>query len=72
LTPRLEALLRHINEQVEEYERLQFLAVIADEWDIGNGFLTPTLKIRRDVIESAYAPHLDTWYESRQRVIWHI
>lgn len=71
MTPHLEELLQRVNREVEEYEKLQFLAVVADSWDIGNGFLTPTLKIRRDVIESAYEPYLDAWYDSRERVIWH-
>ncbi len=71
LTLKLEGLLAAINDQVEEYERLQFLAVVRDEWDFSNDFLTPTLKIKREVVESAYGPHLDTWYGDGSRVIWH-
>jgi long-subunit acyl-CoA synthetase (AMP-forming) len=67
----LAALLHSVNQQIEEFESVQFLAVVADEWDIANNFLTPTLKIKREVIESAYAPHLDDWYGSGQKVIWH-
>jgi long-chain acyl-CoA synthetase len=71
LTPTLEALLKSVNEQVEEFESVQFLAVVPEEWDIGNGFLTPTLKIKRDVVESSYQAHLDDWYASGQKIIWH-
>lgn len=70
LTPQLEALLDHVNEQVEDYERLQFLAVAGEDWDTANDFLTPTLKIKRDVVEAAYREHLDGWYASGERVIW--
>jgi long-subunit acyl-CoA synthetase (AMP-forming) len=70
LTPKLKALLAEINEQVEAYEEVQFLAVVREDWQIANDFLTPTLKIKRDVIEQAYARHLDNWYESRETVIW--
>ena len=49
---------------------MQFLAVVTDEWATANNFLTPTLKIKRDVIESTYSPSLDGWYESKQKVIW--
>ena len=70
VTPALEALLKAVNGQVEDYERLQFLAVASEPWDIGNGFLTPTLKIKRNVIEQAYEPLLDDWYGSGQKVIW--
>ena len=71
VTPELEALLSSVNSQVEEYEKLQFIAVVRDQWDISNNFLTPTLKIKRDVIESTYEPFLDEWYASGEKVIWH-
>lgn len=70
MTGKLEALLDEVNSQVEGYEQMQFLAVVKDEWQVANDFLTPTLKIKRNVVEDAYAPLLDAWYESRQKVIW--
>ncbi|HTU63460.1 MAG TPA: AMP-binding protein, partial [Polyangiales bacterium] len=63
-------LLRKVNEQIEEHEQLAFLVVVKDTWQIENGFLTPTMKIKRNVIEEAYAPASDEWYERKQRVIW--
>ena len=72
LTPRLEALLQEVNGKVEAFEKLQFLAVVSDEWQVSNDFLTPTLKIKRNIIEDAYEPQLDDWYSSGQKVIWHV
>ncbi|MFA9412750.1 MAG: AMP-binding protein, partial [Deltaproteobacteria bacterium] len=66
----LEALLLKINQQVTGYERLQFIAVAKDPWLIENGFLTPTMKIKRRVLEETYAPHLDTWYSAQKSVVW--
>lgn len=70
MTPKLEALLERVNSQVEGYEQLQFLAVVSDEWQTANNFLTPTLKIKRDVIESTYDPYLDDWYAAKKKVLW--
>lgn len=70
LTPKLEALLDQVNSAVEGHEEMQFMVVVRDEWQIANDFLTPTLKIKRDVIEQAYSAHLDQWYESREKVVW--
>jgi len=67
---KLEALLESINGQVEGYEKMQFIAVVTEEWATANNFLTPTLKIKRDVIESTYAPYLDGWYDLKQKVVW--
>jgi long-subunit acyl-CoA synthetase (AMP-forming) len=70
LTDSLETLLDAINGQVEEFERLQFIAVARDEWQTSNNFLTPTLKIKRNVIEEEYAAFLDDWYAAGEKVVW--
>ena len=70
VTPQLEKLLAKVNSEVEEFEKVQFLAVVREEWQTANNFLTPTLKIKRDIIESTYAPLLDQWYEAGTKIIW--
>ena len=70
LTAELKALLGEVNTQVEEFERLGFIAVAKGEWVIENGFLTPTMKIKRNVIEDTYTPLLDAWYDSGDKIIW--
>jgi long-subunit acyl-CoA synthetase (AMP-forming) len=52
------------------YERLQFIAAAKDPWLIENGFLTPTMKIKRRALEETYSPHLDTWYSAQKSVVW--
>ena len=59
-----------VNEGLDPHERLQFAVVVADEWDVENDFLTPTLKIKRNVIDSAYGPYLDDWYAQGEALIW--
>ncbi len=66
----LEDLLKKVNRQIEEFEKVQFLTVVREPWSTENNFLTPTLKIKRDVIEKAYEPMLDEWYGSGKKVIW--
>jgi long-chain acyl-CoA synthetase len=66
----LRDLWERVNRQVEEYERLEFLVVVQEAWQIENGFLTPTMKLRRSVVEETYAPHMARWYSARAPVIW--
>ena len=66
----LEGLLKEVNQEVEAFERLQFLVVVKDPWLIENGFLTPTMKMKRSKIEDAYGPRIDEWYGAGQRVVW--
>lgn len=66
----LARLLAEVNGQVEEYEQLAFIAVTSDEWGIPNGYLTPTLKLKRDVVEARYTPMMEAWYAARKPVVW--
>jgi long-subunit acyl-CoA synthetase (AMP-forming) len=66
----LETLLSEVNQAVEEFERLQFLTVVKDPWLIENGFLTPTMKMKRTVLEDTYGPRTEEWYAVKQRVVW--
>jgi long-subunit acyl-CoA synthetase (AMP-forming) len=66
----LKALLEKVNETLDHHERLQFVAVVRDEWTIESNFLTPTMKLKRNVVEDAYKKEADAWYEKGQPVIW--
>jgi len=66
----LKQLLKSVNGKLEEHEQLAFLAVVQEDWLVENGFLTPTLKIKRGAVEERYAPKVSAWYAKRQLVIW--
>jgi long-subunit acyl-CoA synthetase (AMP-forming) len=70
VTQEVTALLERMNAAVPGYERLAFIAVARQPWSIEDGLLTPTLKLKRAAIENRYAPQLERWYGSGQRVIW--
>lgn len=66
----LAQLLKDVNAQLADYEKLQFLVVAREPWSIENGSLTPTMKIRRNRIEAEVAPQVDGWYAGRGPVLW--
>jgi long-chain acyl-CoA synthetase len=45
-----------------QHERPKKVAVIADEFTIDSGMLTPTLKIKRKVVEQVYREVIDALY----------
>ena len=59
-----------INAELDPHEALAFIAVVKDVWLIENGFLTPTMKIKRSAIELAYESELDRWYTADQQIVW--
>ena len=50
----LERTLNKVNDQLESHAKLDSLVVVKDAWTIENGLLTPTLKIKRHLIEGKY------------------
>jgi len=63
-------LIKDVNKTVDPHEQLAFITVVSDEWSIENSFLTPTLKLKRNVVEDAYQEKVDNWYAQKQAVIW--
>jgi long-chain acyl-CoA synthetase len=72
--PQLEAELKQhlstINAGLDPHEQLETLVVVTEEWTAENGLLTPTLKVKRAVIEKKYGANVEAWYSKRQAVIW--
>ena len=66
----LAQLLTQVNARLEAHEQLDYLVVAAEAWTMDNGFLTPTMKIRRNVIEKRYSPQLDQWSRKAQKIVW--
>ncbi len=66
----LNQLLKDVNKQLADYEKLQMIVVAPEPWSVENGYLTPTMKIRRARIEAAVEPQLDSWYGKKGAVHW--
>ncbi|MBC9250839.1 AMP-binding protein [Pseudomonas alcaligenes] len=67
----LKRLLEETNQVLDKHEQLNGLVLVPEVWAVDNGFLTPTLKIKRASVESAYSPHFDAWGQKREGVVWH-
>lgn len=62
--------MHEVNTGLDPHERLQFMVVVKEPWTIENGFLTPTMKIRRNIIEEHYEPLADAWHEEGKPLVW--
>jgi long-chain acyl-CoA synthetase len=66
----LNAHLESINATLPHHERLAFLAVAQDEWLPENGFLTPTMKLKRSRLEKTYGEFAEEWYAQKKPIVW--
>ena len=51
--------VKKLNEGLGEVEKIKKYHLVADEWTIANGILTPTLKVKRKVVMERYCDEID-------------
>ena len=66
----LSELLAKVNAELADYEKLRMLVIASEAWSIENGYLTPTMKIKRSRIESSVESQVPAWYEKSGSVFW--
>ena len=66
---RLQTLFESVNETLPVAERLGCLVIVQSAWDIAGGFRTPTLKLRRNVVEATYHRHFQYWLVSGKSIV---
>ena len=57
-----EAVIEDINQNLARFEKLKRVLLVADEFTADNGVLTPTLKLRRRVVEERYRRQINELY----------
>lgn len=70
VTLRLEDTIRRLNPQLHTYEQIKKVVVVKMPWTIDNNMMTPTLKIKRNVVEAYYEPQLESWYAHPDIIVW--
>jgi long-chain acyl-CoA synthetase len=63
-------LMEAINIELDPHEQVSFVAVVYGPWTIGNDAMTPTLKIKRGVLESRYQAFVDDWNRQSRPIVW--
>ena len=54
--------LEHYGKDFKSFERPQNFALLPEEWGIDNGLLTPTLKLKREVVEDQFRSQIESLY----------
>ena len=66
----LEASMKEVNPTLEKHERMKKCVVMKDDWTVENAMLTPTMKIKQNVIEEKHQDNYTTWYAQDGSVVW--
>jgi long-chain acyl-CoA synthetase len=68
-----DALCNHlmtVNLELDPHEQLEVLVLVTEPWTVENGLITPTFKVKRNVLETRYGAQFDAWTSSERRVVW--
>ena len=65
-----EELMSSINNQLEKHERIKKIVILKDSWSTENNFLTPTLKIKRNIIDEKYKKFYEAWFDSENKIVF--
>ena len=44
--------------------------MLKDSWSIENNILTPTLKIKRNIVDEKYKKFYETWFDSENKIVF--
>jgi long-chain acyl-CoA synthetase len=62
--------MERVNTELDPHERIELIAIADGPWSVANGILTPTLKIKRALVEERYLALLDEWARRKSTVVW--
>ncbi len=66
----VQAAIVRTNELLEHHEHLRFVVLSSEPWTPENGIMTPTMKVRRAIIEQRLSQRFSEWENSGAPVIW--
>lgn len=66
----LQQTLDALNERVHNYERVRKLIVMKEPWTVENDLMTPTMKMKRSVIDARYGTRYEPWFGREEVVVW--
>jgi len=66
----LEKTLKEVNEKMPNYRKVSTIVITKDVWGVDNGLLTPTLKVKRNVMNQRYRDLFMGWHEDVESVVF--
>ncbi|HUB32823.1 MAG TPA: AMP-binding protein [Bryobacteraceae bacterium] len=66
----LRELMESVNATLNPFERLSMIVIAEGPWTVANGLVTPTLKLRRSLLEARYQERIDEWRAEGAIVVW--
>jgi long-chain acyl-CoA synthetase len=66
----IRATMTAANPKFKNYEHIRKVIVLKEAWTVENNLMTPTMKIKRNVIESRFSEQMPHWYDVDDTVMF--
>jgi long-chain acyl-CoA synthetase len=66
----IDTTVKRVNPNFKNYEAIKQAIVVKGGWTVENNMLTPTMKIKRNVVEANYKAKMENWSELNESVIF--
>lgn len=66
----LTASMNALNKVLAKHEKIKKIVILKEPWTVENGFLTPTMKIKRSPIEEKFQGNYQDWYNVSETIVW--
>jgi long-chain acyl-CoA synthetase len=70
LSKSLSKSIKDLNPTLATYEKIKKAVVLKEEWTVENSILTPTMKLKRNVVEKKHMPNYKSWYDLADEVVY--
>jgi long-chain acyl-CoA synthetase len=61
--------MKDINTKLDKHEKMKKMVIMKEEWTVDNNLLTPTLKVKRNILEKKFEANYQKWYGTHGEVI---
>jgi long-chain acyl-CoA synthetase len=62
--------MEEVNKTLEPHEEIAKILVVKETWTIDNNMMTPTMKVKRNMVEEKYMPLIQKEAETRSKLAW--
>lgn len=62
--------ISEVNPGLESYEKIAKAVIMKEVWSVDNGLMTPSLKVKRNRVESLHLPMYPEWFKEKANVVY--
>jgi long-chain acyl-CoA synthetase len=62
--------IKDVNKSLDKHEKMKKAVIMQEEWTIENNLMTPTLKVKRNILEKQKKDFYAKWYNEGGNIVW--